>query len=67
MMNGKGLLAAGGLMVVCCLAPVILLGGGAAGLLAWIGGLKPYLIPAAIVGGIVVSYYVFRRARVAAD
>ncbi len=65
--NPNGLLAVAGLMVVCCLLPVIVLGGGAAGIFAWIGGLNPFLILAAVAGGGVLAYHILRRARVAGD
>ncbi len=65
--NPNGLLAAAGLMVVCCLLPVIVVGGGAAGIFAWIGGLNPFLILAAVAGGGVLAYHIFRRAKVAGD
>ena len=54
-------------MVVCCLVPVLIVGGGAAGLLAWIGGLNPSLILAAVGVGGVVAYYVVRRGRKTAN
>lgn len=54
-------------MVVCCLLPVLIVGGGAAGILAWIGGLNPSLILAAVGVGGVVAYYVVRRGRKTAD
>ena len=34
---------------------------------AWIGGLDPVLVLAAVVGGGALAYYVIRRAKVAAD
>ncbi len=58
-----GVFAAGALMVVCCVLPLVLVGAGSAGILAWLGGVNPILVLAAVGGGGVLAYHVVRRAR----
>ncbi len=70
MKDGFGVFAGGALMVVCCLLPLVLIGAGSAGIagiLAWIGGLNPILILAAVGGGGILAYHVVRRARGSTD
>ncbi len=65
-----GGLAAVALMVVCCALPLVLVGAGSAGIagiLAWLGGLNPILVLAAVGGGGVLAYHVVRRARGSAN
>ncbi len=62
-----GVFAAGALMVVCCVLPFVLVGAGSAGILAWLGGVNPILILAAVGGGGVLAYHVVRRARGSAN
>lgn len=62
-----GVFAAGALMVVCCVLPLVLVGAGSAGILAWLGGVNPILVLAAVGGGGVLAYHLVRRARGSAD
>ena len=62
-----GVFAAGALMVVCCVLPLVLVGAGSAGILAWLGGVNPILVLAAVGGGGVLAYHVVRRARGSAN
>jgi len=62
-----GVFAAGALMVVCCVLPLVLVGAGSAGILAWLGGLNPILVLAAVGGGGVLAYHLVRRARGSAN
>lgn len=62
-----GVFAAGALMVVCCVLPLVLVGAGSAGILAWLGGLNPILVLAAVGGGGVLAYHVVRRTRGSAN
>lgn len=60
-----GVIAGVALMVGCCLLPLVLIGAGSAGIagiLAWFGGLNPILVLAALGGGGILAYHVFRRA-----
>ncbi len=62
-----GVFAAGALMVVCCVLPFVLVGAGSAGILAWLGGVNPILVLAAVGGGGILAYHVVRRARGSAN
>ncbi len=62
-----GVFAAGALMVVCCVLPFVLIGAGSAGILAWLGGVNPILVLAAVGGGGVLAYHVVRRTRGSAN
>ncbi len=62
-----GVFAAGTLMVVCCVLPLVLVGAGSAGILAWLGGVNPILVLAAVGGGGVLAYHVVRRTRGSAN
>ena len=67
MKENFGVFAAGALMVVCCVLPLVLIGAGSAGILAWLGGLNPILVLAAVGGGGVLAYHLVRRARGSAN